>query len=311
LRPLPLHAIVWRLFNHMEHRNIIIIGGACAGYTAAIYTSRARLEPLIFTGSEPGGQLMLTSVVENFPGFPEGIDGPDLMSNMRKQAEKFGSTIKDIKVDSVDFSKKPYTVTAGDATYTSDTIIVASGASAKWLDIKGEKERIGKGVSSCATCDAAFFKEKEVAVVGAGDAAMEDILALTKFASKVNVLIRRDEMRASKIMQERVLAEKKVNIMWNTVVEEVFGEPIVAGIKIKNTKTNEITDLTIQGLFVAIGHIPNTNFLKGAITTDELGYIISKTGTTTNVEGVFVAGDVSDHKYRQAALDAERYIEGL
>ena len=304
----------------MEHKKVIIIGGACAGYTAAIYTSRARLEPLVFTGSEPGGQLMLTSVIENFPGFPEGIDGPELMSNMRKQAERFGATIKDIKVASVDFSEKPYKVIAGEETYTADSIIVASGASAKWLGVKGEEERVGKGVSSCATCDAAFFRDKEVAVVGAGDAAMEDILALTKFASKINVIVRRDAMRASKIMQERVLAEEKVNVIWDSVVEEVYGDPIVAGVKIKNVKTEEITDLPIQGLFIAIGHTPNVDFLNGAITTDELNYLVPKEGTTTNVEGVFVAGDVSDHKYRQAitaagsgaqaALDAERYLEG-
>ena len=303
----------------MDHKKLIIIGGACAGYTAAIYAARARLAPIVFAGPEPGGQLMLTSVIENFPGFPEGIDGPELMSNMRKQAERFGADIKDAKVDAVDFSKKPYTVTAGDATYTADAIIVASGASAKWLGVKGEEERIGKGVSSCATCDAAFFRDKEVAVVGAGDAAMEDILALTKFASKINVIVRRDEMRASKIMQERVLAEKKVNVIWDTVVEEVYGDPIVAGIKIKNVKTGTLSDLPIQGLFIAIGHTPNTSFLGGKVTTDELGYIVPQEGTSTNIEGVFVAGDVADHRYRQAitaagsgsqaALDAEGYLE--
>lgn len=304
----------------MEHRKVIIIGGACAGYTAAIYTSRARLEPLVFTGSEPGGQLMLTSVIENFPGFPEGIEGPELMSNMRKQAERFGATIKDIKVASVDFSKKPYRIVAGESTYTADSIIIASGASVKWLGVKGEEERIGKGVSSCATCDAAFFRDKAVAVVGAGDTAMEDILALTKFASKINVIIRKDAMRASKIMQERVLAEVKVNVIWDSVVEEVYGDPIVAGVRVKNVKTGEVIDLPIQGLFIAIGHTPNVDFLGGSINTDELGYIVPTEGTSTNIEGVFVAGDVADHKYRQAitaagsgsqaALDVERYLEG-
>lgn len=305
----------------MQHTKLIIIGGACAGYTAAIYAARARLAPIVFTGPDPGGQLMLTSVIENFPGFPEGIDGPDLMSNMRKQAERFGSVIKDAKVDSVDFSQRPYTITSGEESYTADAVIIASGASAKWLGVKGEAEHIGKGVSSCATCDAAFFRDKEVAVVGAGDAAMEDILALTKFVTKIYVLVRRDEMRASKIMQERVLAEKKVEVIWNTVVEEVYGDPIVAGIKIKNTKTDEISELGVQGLFIAIGHTPNVDFLQGAITTDELNYIVPQHSTHTNIEGVFVAGDVSDHQYRQAitaagsgcqaALDAERYLAGL
>lgn len=298
---------------------LIIIGGANAGYTAALYAARARLEPLVFVGKEPGGQLMLTSVIENFPGFPEGIDGAELMLNMRKQAERFGSIIKDTAVVSVDFQKRPFTVRTEDEEFKGDSVIIATGASAKWLGVKGEQELIGRGVSACATCDAAFFRDKEVAVVGGGDAAMEDVLALTKFATKITIIHRRDSLRASKIMQERVLKHPKISVMWDSVVEEVIGDTVVTGIKVKNIKTNEIKDLLIGGLFVAIGHKPNTEFLAGQIELDVKNYIVVKNHTETSVKGVFAAGDVADYRYRQAitaaasgcqaAIDAEKYLE--
>ena len=303
----------------MNHHKLIIIGGACAGYTAALYAARARLSPLVFTGEEPGGQLLLTTIVENFPGFPDGIDGPELVSNMRKQAEKFGAIMEDARVTSVDFSKKPFRIEVNGDAYTADALIIATGASTQWLNVPGEKELTGKGISSCATCDAALFRDKEVAVVGGGDAAMEDILALTKFAKSITLIHRRDALRASKIMQERVLSHPKVTLMWDSEVVEVLGDKVINGIKVKNNKTNEIKEYPIEGLFVAIGHVPNTKFLAGQIKLDEKGYIAPKGFTGTNIEGVFVAGDVADARYRQAvtaagsgsmaAIDAERFLE--
>ncbi len=303
----------------MNKTKVLIIGSAPAGYTAALYAARANLEPIVITGSNPGGQLMLTSVIENFPGFPDGIEGPELMMNMKKQAENFGATMVAKQVESIDFSKRPFKVTAGKEEYEAETIIVASGASVIWLGVKGEAELTGKGVSSCATCDAAFYRDKTVAVVGGGDSAMEDTLALTKFAKKIYLIHRRDELRASKIMQKRVLENEKVHPIWNSEVVEVMGDPMVNKIKIKNTKNGVVADLEVNGLFVAIGHKPTIDFLDGKITTDDKGYIIPVGETGTNIEGVFVAGDVADSRYRQAitaagqgckaAIDAEKYLE--
>ena len=303
----------------MNKTKVLIIGSAPAGYTAALYAARANLEPIVITGSNPGGQLMLTSVIENFPGFPDGIEGPELMMNMKKQAENFGATMVAKQVESIDFSKRPFKVTAGKEEYEAETIIVASGASVIWLGVKGEAELTGKGVSSCATCDAAFYRDKTVAVVGGGDSAMEDTLALTKCAKKIYLIHRRDELRASKIMQERVLKNEKVHPMWNSEVVEVMGDPMVNKIKIKNTKNGVVADLDVNGLFIAIGHKPTTDFLDEKINTDDKGYIIPVGETGTNIEGVFVAGDVADSRYRQAitaagqgckaAIDAEKYLE--
>ena len=301
----------------MTHK-VIIIGSGPAGLTAALYTARANLNPLVLGGLEWGGQLMLTTEVENYPGFIDGINGPDLMENFKKQAERFGAEIINSNVTSVDFSKKPFKIIAGENSYESQTVIIATGASARWLGLENEQKLIGKGVSSCATCDGFFFKGKEIALVGGGDSAMEEALFLTKFASKVTVVHRRDKLRASKIMQDRAFKNDKIEFVWNSEIEDVLGDTTVTGIKIKNLQTNESTTRDVNGLFVAIGHIPNTGFLKGHIDLNENGYIESK-GTQTNIDGVFVAGDVHDFRYRQAvtaaghgceaAIDVEKYIE--
>lgn len=306
----------------MVHK-AIILGTGPAGYTAAIYLARANMNPVIIEGPEPGGQLTLTTEVENFPGFTDGIMGPELMDNMRKQAERFGAEFKRGWVTKVDFSKQPYKVTVeGVGDLESETVIVSTGASAKLLEIPGEKENIGRGVSTCATCDGFFFRGKKVIIIGGGDSAMEEANFLTKFASEVRVVHRRDELRASKIMQDRAKNNEKITWSLNkTPVEVVAGDTSVTGLKVKDSETGEEEVIETDGIFVAIGHRPNTNFLGGAIETDETGYIIVKPGSTeTNIPGVFACGDVQDHKYRQAitaagsgcmaALDCERFIDG-
>lgn len=300
--------------------NIVIIGSGPAGLTAAIYSSRANLNPLVIAGSQMGGQLMITSEVENYPGFPNGVMGPSLMLDMRAQSEKFGTKFDDDDVTSVDFSSTPLKVITSSKTYEAKTVIIATGASAMWLNVPNEKRLMGKGISACATCDGAFFKDKEIAVVGGGDSAMEEASFLTRFASKVHLLVRRDSMRASKIMQDRIRSNEKIEIHYNCLIEDVLGENRLEGVRIKDAQTNTIYEMKLQGLFVAIGHKPNTEFLNGQITLDEKGYIIRKEGsdTQTNIEGVFVAGDVYDSHYRQAitaagsgckaSIDAEHFL---
>jgi thioredoxin reductase (NADPH) len=301
----------------------IIIGTGPSGLTAAIYLARANLNPLVIEGPEPGGQLTTTTEVENFPGFPEGIMGPELMANMRKQAERFGAQFKSGWVESVDASKRPFTITMeGGETLQAETLIISTGASAKYLGIPGEQESIGKGVSACATCDGFFFRGKKVIVVGGGDSAMEEANFLTRFATEVVLVHRREELRASKIMQDRARANPKITWALNrTPLEVLSNEMGVTGLKVRNNATGQEEIIETQGLFVAIGHKPNTEFLGGQIETDELGYIKVKPGTTeTNVPGIFACGDVQDHKYRQAitaagsgcmaALDCEKFLEG-
>ncbi|GMQ93369.1 MAG: thioredoxin-disulfide reductase [Acidimicrobiia bacterium] len=298
---------------------VLIIGSGPAGLTAAIYAARADLDPLMIEGVERGGQLMITTDVENYPGFADGIMGPDLMEQMRKQAERFGTRIVSSDVTEVDFSERPFKVAVGQDTYTTDSVIISTGASARWLGVEGEDRLRGFGVSACATCDGFFFKEKELLVVGGGDTAMEEAIFLTKFASKVTVVHRRDEFRASPIMVDRVLDHPKIDVLWDSVVEEVVGETLVTEAKIRNVKTDEVTDFAVDGVFVAIGHSPNTKVFDGHLELDEIGYILTEPGTTkTSVDGVFAAGDVIDKIYRQAvtaagmgcqaALDAQRLL---
>jgi thioredoxin reductase (NADPH) len=306
------------------HRKLIIIGSGPAGFTAALYASRANLNPLIFEGLQPGGQLTITTEVENYPGFEHGIQGPELMDVMRKQALRFGAESMYKYITKVDFSKRPFTVWADEEQFTADAIIVATGASAKWMGLPSEKEYSGYGVSACATCDGFFFRNQEVYVVGGGDTAMEEANFLTKFASKLTLVHRRDEFRASKVMQDRVLKNPKVSVEWNSVVEEVLGvtennKKKMTGLKLKNVKTGEVKQVKADGLFLAIGHKPNTDLFKGILDMHENGYLKVQPGSTkTNIEGVFAAGDVADHYYRQAitaagtgcmaALDAERWL---
>lgn len=306
----------------MEKREVIIIGSGPAGYTAALYASRADLKPLVIMGHEPGGQLTTTTDVENFPGFPEGIMGPDLMANMKAQAEKFGTEYLTTHVSSVDLSKRPFKVVCENGNeYEAQTLIISTGASAKYLGLPNEKELIGRGVSACATCDGFFYRDQIVHVVGGGDTAMEEAMFLTKFAKKVTIVHRRDQFRASKPMQDRVFKNEKIDILWDHEVSEIIaGQAGVTSIKVKNTKTGEESVRDTDGLFMGIGHSPNTGFLNGQITTDDHGFIITKDGhPDTNIPGVFACGDVQDSYYRQAisaagsgcmaAIRAERFLE--
>ncbi len=301
--------------------DVIIIGGGPAGYTAAIYTAREDFKPLVISGIEAGGQLMLTNEVENYPGFPEGVLGPDLMDLFRKQAERFGARFINENVTDVDFTKRPYKVMVDSNVYYSNCIIVALGASAKWLGLESEQRLIGHGVSSCATCDAPLYRNKAVVAVGGGDTACEDSLFLAKFASGVTLVHRRDKLRASKIMAEKVLSNPKIKTVFNTEIEEVIGKEKVTGVRVKNTITGEKSTIKTDGLFVAIGHSPNTAFLKGKLKLDANGYIITKEEVRTEIDGVFVAGDAADKLYRQAvtaagsgakaALEARNYIQHM
>jgi thioredoxin reductase (NADPH) len=304
--------------------NVIIIGSGPAGYTAALYAGRANLEPLVFAGLQPGGQLMITTDVENYPGFPEGIMGPEMMALFRAQCERFGTTVLDKHVTKVDLGSRPFKVWVEDEEYLGNTVIVATGASAKWLGLESEVTFGGYGVSACATCDGFFFREREVAVVGGGDTAMEEANYLTRHASKVYVVHRRDQFRASKIMQDRVLANPKIEVLWNTAIDEILGEvePIkkVTGIRLADTLNGGKREMPIGGVFIAIGHKPNSDLFVDWLDLDEFGYIkVEPRGTRTKIPGVFVAGDVADNVYRQAvtaagtgcmaAIDAERFLE--
>ncbi len=300
---------------------VVVIGSGPAGLTAAVYAARANLAPLVLAGGLYGGQLMLTTDVENYPGFPEGILGPELMTKIREQAERFGARILDVDATSVDFAAKPLVVNTPDEAYRARTVIVATGASARWLGVPGEELLRGRGVSTCATCDGAFFKERHIVVVGGGDSAMEEALFLTRFGRRVTVVHRRDGLRASKIMAERARANPKIDFMWNTAVEAVLGDEKVIGLRLRNLLDESLFDFDCDAVFIAIGHTPNTEILRGQLDLDSAGYILSPDGTLTSAEGVFVAGDVYDHRYRQAitaagsgcraAMDAERYLEAL
>lgn len=300
--------------------NVIIIGSGPAGLTAAIYTARANLNPIVFEGYQYGGQLMTTTEIENFPGFPNGLQGPDLMNNMREQAQRFNANLIQKNVDAVDLSKRPFKVTVEDTEYEAESLIIATGAQAKMLGLDAEKRLLGRGVSTCATCDGFFFRGKEIVLVGGGDSAMEEALFLTRFASKVTVIHRRDQLRASKIMQERALKHEKIAFLWNSVIVDILGENHVEGVRVENVKTRAQQDYPCQGIFLAIGHVPNTQLFQGQIELDEKGYIVTKPrSSATSVMGIFAAGDVQDAKYRQAitaagsgcmsALDAERFLE--
>lgn len=315
-----------------DHRQVIIIGSGPAGLTAAVYTARASLAPLVIEGEpsstsdQPGGQLMLTTEVENFPGFPDGIMGPDLMANMRTQAMRFGADVITTKVRRVDFSERPFKVWTENEdqpkpTHTADAIIVSTGAQSIMLDLPNEFELVGHGLSTCATCDGFFFRDQEIAVVGGGDSALEEASFLTKFASKVTVIHRRDELRASQIMQDRAFANPKIEFRWNSTVVEYLGDTKLAGVVVQDTQTGERAELTVDGLFIAIGHRPNTGLFQGHLELLDNGYLRTEPGTSyTNVEGVFACGDVQDYTYRQAitaagsgcmaAIDAERWLHG-
>ncbi len=307
-------------------RDVIIIGSGPAGLTAAIYTARASLHPLVIegeissTGDQPGGQLMLTTEVENFPGFEHGIQGPELMTTMRAQAERFGAEMLTEKVTRVDFTQQPFSVFVGDSEYRSKAVIISTGARSLMLNLPAEQRLLGHGLSTCATCDGFFFRGKEIAVVGGGDSAMEEANFLTKFASKVTVVHRRDSLRASKIMQDRAMANPKIEFRWNSAVVDLLGAPSLEGAVLEDTVTGERSTLNVTGLFVAIGHVPNTDLFKGQVDLDEQGYLATVPGRSlTNVDGVFGCGDVQDHTYRQAitaagsgcmaAIDAERWLE--
>jgi thioredoxin reductase (NADPH) len=300
--------------------NVVIIGSGCAGLTAAIYTARANLKPLVLDGHEPGGQLSLTTHVENFPGFPDGIMGPELIENMRKQAARFGAEFKAGTVTEVDLTQRPFKVKAGGDTYETRSLIVAAGASARLLGLQGERELIGRGLSTCATCDGYFFRGKPIAVVGGGDSAMEEANFLSRYANRVYLIHRRDEFRASKIMIDRAKANEKIEFVTPYVIDEILSpQGLVTGIRLRNTKTSHKREIALDGVFVAIGHNPNSTVFKGKLEMDENGYLIARHGSLTSVPGVFIAGDVQDYRYRQAvtaagsgcmaALDAEKFLE--
>ncbi|HKA93086.1 MAG TPA: thioredoxin-disulfide reductase [Acidimicrobiia bacterium] len=304
-----------------EVRELVIVGSGPAGLTAALYAARADLRPVVIEGAEAGGQLMLTTDVENYPGFPDGILGPELMLKFREQADRFGAEFVTADVDRVDLTESPFGAWVGSTEYRSEALVIATGASARMLGLPSEGRLLGHGVSTCATCDGFFFREKEIAVVGGGDSAIEEALFLTKFASRVTVVHRRDELRASKIMQDRAFANPKIDFRWNSVVADVGGDGQVSSIDLRDTRTGEVTPLEVGGLFVAIGHDPNTKLFEGQIHLDENGYVVLPTAgsTATSVDGVFAAGDVADHVFRQAvtaagtgcmaAIEAERWIE--
>ena len=306
------------------NRKVIIIGSGPAGLTAALYTARANLKPLVFEGNQPGGQLTITTDVENYPGFPDGIMGPDLMESFRKQAVRFGAECHFKNVTKVDLNKKPYKIWVGDETFNTESLIIATGASAKMLGLDSERVLMGYGVSACATCDGFFFKDKKVLVVGGGDSAMEEATYLTKFASEVVIIHRRDKFRASKIMIDRTMSNPKISVLWNKTINEILGsqEKGVNGVLLKDTISGESNEEVCDGVFMAIGHKPNTDLFSGVLDMDEFGYLKTKDGSTeTNLEGIFACGDVQDNIYRQAvtaagtgcmsAIDAERYLESL
>ncbi|NIN53334.1 MAG: thioredoxin-disulfide reductase [Nitrososphaeria archaeon] len=303
-----------------EVKEILIIGAGPAGLTAAIYAARGGSKPFVIGGVQPG-QLMTSYEVENYPGFPEKLGGPQLIDNMVKQAEKFGAKIIQRDVTAVDFSSRPFKVEAGDAVYRARAVIIATGASPRWIGLESEQRLIGRGVSSCATCDGFFFRDRDVVVVGGGDAAMEETLFLARITRSVTVIHRRDKLRAERILQERAFENQKIRFQWNSVVEEILGENLVEGVRIKNVKTGEISELECQGVFVAIGYKPNTEIFRGKVEMDEKGYINVKDTTGTSVEGVFVAGDAYDYVYRQAvtaaasgcraAIDVVKYLESI
>lgn len=304
----------------MMHEQLVIIGSGPAGLTAALYAARADLNPIVFEGVMAGGQLMITTDVENYPGFPDGILGPELMDQFRKQTAKFGTRLHQVDVTEVDFSVRPFRINVGADEYTADAVIIATGASATWLGIPGEERLTGKGVSACATCDGFFFRDQDLIVVGGGDTAMEEALFLTKFASKVIIVHRRDELRASKIMAARAQAHPKIEMRWNSIVTEIHGDDLVNGATLEDTVTGESSEIPIDGVFIAIGHKPTTDLFVDKLDLDENGYLViaDGVGTRTSVEGVFAAGDVVDHIYRQAvtaagtgcmaAIDAERWL---
>ncbi len=308
----------------VDHRKVVIVGSGPAGLTAALYAARADLEPLVFEGLQPGGQLTITTDVENFPGFPEGVLGPELMERMRAQAQRFGAAVRFEPVTEVDLTQRPFVLRSDSGEVHADSLIIATGASAKQLGLASERELMGYGVSACATCDGFFFRDKEIVVIGGGDTAMEEATYLTKFASKVTVVHRRDELRASRIMQERALANEKIAFLWNSTLEEVVGsrEEGVSAIRVRDVVTDEVSEVPCEGVFIAIGHKPNTELFASALELDPVGYIKVRHPTThTNLEGVFACGDATDPTYRQAvtaagsgcqaAIDAERWLETL